>query len=210
LQIESWRLLWDEFTHDALAVAEVREWERRRMAVRPQMLELLQQFQSGSVDVADLRATFDQRTKTSWDVFGLRGASGAMFLNKLVKYVPDAGELATQLRAALTEPASVDEAHAQLRGFVAFLRALVRAGGANARQLQPARSTFFVTIWWHLQRPELWPGFQLSARTALQLEEGLYVPTGDPVEDYFTRWGNTPAVMERLAHRVAPEYTPGE
>ncbi|HEU4564396.1 MAG TPA: hypothetical protein VFS05_07105, partial [Gemmatimonadaceae bacterium] len=44
---------------------------------------------------------------------------------------------------------------------------------------------FFVTIWWHVQNPERWPGYQLSARQALQAEEGLFAPSGDIVEDYF-------------------------
>lgn len=192
LQVESWRLLWEELARDPWAIAEYREWEDRRRQAQPQMLELLGRFLSGVADVEDLRATFDARTRTDWDLFGLRGASGAMFLNKLVKYIvgtsagTDADALGTRLRAALGAPESVDDGRAKLRDFVSFLAAAADSDAVAGKQIQPARAAFFVTTWWHLQDSRRWPDFQLSARTALQLEEGLYAPTGNAVDDYFS------------------------
>jgi hypothetical protein len=185
LQLESWRLLWEELVRDPESRAELRAWIERRSRVRPELLELLERFLTGAVDVEQLRATFDRRTRTDWDAFGLKGMSGAMFLNMLVKYVTDPRALAAQLRTALALPSSVDDGRSRLSAFADYLRALSRRGGAQPRALQPARASFFVTAWWHLQDTEQWPGFQLSARRALQLEQGLYTPSGDPVDDYF-------------------------
>jgi hypothetical protein len=188
LQTESWRLLWEELLGDAEALAECRTWEARRGRVRPQALELLGRFLDGAVDVEELRETFDHRTKTDWDAFGLKGSSGAMFLNALVKHAPDAGALAARLREALPAPSDADAAGERLREFVDFLHAIARDGspaGRPAYVVQPARAAFFVGMWWHLQEPERWPGFHPSARRALQLEGDLYVPAGDPIEDYF-------------------------
>src|SRR5689334_18111503 len=109
LAIESWRLLWEECLSDPVAMEEYHAWEERRRRAQPQMLELLRSFIAKTVDLEHFRATFDQRTKTSWDLFGLRGASGSMFLNKLVKYVPDSAALAHHLRSALHIPATVAE-----------------------------------------------------------------------------------------------------
>ncbi len=186
LQVESWRLLWEELARDPWSLAEYREWEDRRRRAQPQMLELLSRFLSGAADVAELRATFDARTRTDWDLFRLRGASGAMFLNKLGKYVADTGALSTRLRTALGVPESVDDGRAKLRNFVSFLADAAESDAATGKQIQPARAAFFVTTWWHLQDSRRWPDFQLSARTALQLEEGLYAPTGNAVDDYFS------------------------
>lgn len=186
LQVESWRLLWDELAHDAWSLSEFRGWDDRRRRAQPEMLELLRRFIAGAIDVEEFRATFDARTRTDWDLFGLRGASGAMFLNKLVKYVADTDALTVQLRATLSVPGSVADGRATLTEFISYLTIAARSVPAMRGQIQPARAAFFVSTWWHLQQAEDWPDFQLSARTALQLEEGLYAPTGDPVADYFS------------------------
>lgn len=187
LQVESWRLLWEELAHDAWSFTEFRGWDDRRRRAQPEMLELLRRFTSASISVEEFRATIDARTRTDWDLFGLRGASGAMFLNKLVKYLADTDALTGQLRAALIAPQAVDDGRIVLASFISFLTSSAAHSPAAARrQVQPARAAFFITTWWHLQQADEWPGFQLSARTALQLEEGLYAPRGDPVADYFS------------------------
>jgi hypothetical protein len=185
LQVESWRLLWEELRADAGALAECRTWGERRARARPEIAALLRRFLDGALDVEAMRAEFDRQTKTAWDLFGLRGLSGGMFLNQLVKHAPDRRALTAWLRRALAVPASADAAREQLRELVDHLQGLRRAGGVDPRQLQPARAAFFVTMWWHIQEPEDWPGYHVSARRALQLEEGLFVPTGEPVADYF-------------------------
>jgi hypothetical protein len=185
LQVEAWRLLWQDLTRDAEWMAECQQREVRRRQVRPEMIDLLRRFLDGELETEDLRATFDRRTKTDWDVFGLKGMSGAMFLNQLVKYVADSAGLAAQLRAVLPVPRDVESGHARLRAFVDYLLDASRREHVLTRQLQPARAVFFVTMWWHLQEVELWPGFHPSARRALELYDDLYVPTGEPVDDYF-------------------------
>lgn len=185
LQVESWRLLWEELAHDAWSLAAFHGWDDRRRRAQPEMLELLRRFIAGAIDVEEFRATFDARTRTDWDLFGLRGASGAMFLNKMVKYLTDTAAFTVQLRAALSAPDSVADGRAVLTAFISYLTIAARSDPAARGQIQPARAAFFVTTWWHLQQAEDWPDFQLSARTALQLEEGLYAPTGDPIADYF-------------------------
>ena len=184
LQAESWRLLWEELAAEGEGVAECRAWVSRRQRVRPQLVELLSRFLAGSTDLEELRATFDQRTRTDWDAFGLRGMSGAMFLNLLLKHVADTAELAERLRRVLPAPRDAETGRERLAEFVAYLDVLAREGSAAGR-LQPGRAAFFVSMWWHVQEPERWPGFQLSARRALQAEEGLYAPLGEPVHDYF-------------------------
>jgi len=184
LQVESWRLLWEELVGDAASVEERLAWAARRERIRPQMLDLLGRYLAGAVGTEELRATFDHRTRTDWDAFGLKGMSGAMYLNRLVRHVADGDALAAEMRAVLPAPPDVDAARERLGRFAGFLQGLAARGG-EARQLQPARAAFFVSMWWHLQEPELWPAFHQSARQALHAEEGLYVPSGDAVQDYF-------------------------
>ncbi|MBX6333666.1 MAG: hypothetical protein IRY91_17605 [Gemmatimonadaceae bacterium] len=59
-----------------------------------------------------------------------------------------------------------------------------RAEGTHAGQLQPGRSAFFASVWWHVDDPEQWPSYQPSAREALRREPPLYRPTSDVAADY--------------------------
>jgi hypothetical protein len=85
----------------------------------------------------------------------------------------------------LAVPRTTAEGRQRLQSFAHFLELLIETGAVCAGQIQPARSAFFVTIWWHLQDSERWPGFHPSAREAMRREEGLYVPSGQPINDYF-------------------------
>jgi hypothetical protein len=110
-----------------------------------------------------------------------------MFLNALVKHAPDAFTLDAVLRDALPAPDDVREARARLAIFALFLseiRGTTQA--ASGRILHGSHAAFFVSMWWHLQAPDRWPLFHPTARRALEIEEGVYRPQADPVEDYLT------------------------
>ena len=180
LQVESWRLLRDEWTADASAQIEWRAWETGRTRAQPEAAALAREFLAGHVDAGALRAAFDRHTRARWDAFGLRGVSGAMFLNRLVKHAratPLAAALDGALRAALAVPPHAAGASARLATFAAFVRDL----GPSAA---PGLATAFASAWWHLQDPIAWPSYQLSTRQTLAAEDGVFVPTGDPVADY--------------------------
>jgi len=195
LETESWRLLREEWVADPVARTEYEDWERRRSSVQPQMARWLRRFLAGGLGLEQFRATFDRRTRTDWDAFALKGASGAMFLNGLVKHAEHPVRLARQLRTALRAPATVDAAAESLAEFVAAVAppALSLGGNDAAGEeptraewsvAQPVHAAFFATMCWHLQDPDRWPAFQPSSRRVLHEEEELFVPSGDPVRDY--------------------------
>jgi hypothetical protein len=209
MQIESWRLLWEEYAADRAAQADRRSWEAHRARVRPEIAALLGRFLTGEIDIPGLRATFDRRTKTDWGAFGLQGTSGAMFLNALVKYAPDSAALDAALRDALPPPDDDREARVRLAIFATFLREVrANAHGAGGHVLHESHVPFFVSMWWHLQDPQRWPLFHPTARRALQVEEEVYLPRSDAVEDYLAFRGAfltlgaalaiDPCVLERL------------
>jgi hypothetical protein len=178
LQAESWRLLREELAADPEGAAEYERWAARRHGALPELRALVERFVAGEAGLEELRATLDRRSRREWDTLGLRGVSGAMFVNQLARRARDPAALEHALRAALRLPADEEGARAQLAALVASLAEIV-GGGAH-----PGRVVFLVSVAWHAQDPAAWPGFHPSARQALALEEGLFAPSGDAVADY--------------------------
>ncbi len=203
LQVESWRLLRDEWAADPAAQADWRQWQEGRARAQPEIAALAADFLAGRTDAEGLRATFDRETRRGWEAFALRGVSGAMFLNRLAKHAretPLGATLEAALRAALRVPPTPVAAGAQLAAFTAYLH----AAGPGA---QPALATAFASGWWHAQAPERWPSYQPSTRQTLSAEEGVFVPTGDAVADYVGFRAGALALASALAlHPWALEH----
>lgn len=183
-QIEVWRSRLAERLADAADINYNHDRDERRHAVRAEMLPFLEDFLAGRISLKQFKDTFDRKTRKDWDVFGLKGMSGAMFLNTLVIHLPDQPAVTEQLRRVLPIPASVAEGRDRLQVFYDYLMNLTRTGVATRRQVQPVRAMFFVSSWWHLQSPESWPPHYISAQRALAADN-LYADSGDPVADYF-------------------------
>src|SRR5579871_5723479 len=184
IQINRWRQLWQEANANAAWVAHNQEVDAKRTKIRSEVDELLDRYLGAKIGIEELRATFDRRTRTDWEGFGFKGMSGAMFLNKLVKYLGDGPSLADALRSVLRLPKDEQEGRKQMQSFLNFLDGEIKAGRVEKGQVQPARAPFFISCWWHIQDTEHWPIFYVSERKVLELE-GLFTPTQDSVQDYF-------------------------
>ena len=184
LQVERWKQIKLDANADAPWLEMCRELDAKRVKVQAEILDFLKGYVSGAVTTEDLRATFDRRTRKEWTGFGLKGMSGAMFLNKLVKHIPDTTELTSKLRPVLCLPNSEEAGRVSMRGFMDYLQAAISSGKAAKSQLQPARASFFISCSWHLQDTETWPIFYVSGRKVLQLQQ-IYTPIQDTVQDYF-------------------------
>jgi hypothetical protein len=183
-QLEHWRELKASAKTDAAWLQRMRERDQLRREVQPQLLAHLQQYLQGTIDNEAFRVTFDRRTRTDWVGFGLKGLSGAMFLNMLVKHIPDQTMLAEQLRSAIAVPTNIEQGRQKLQAFVQYLQDVVRSGQAAKREVQPGRVPFFISAWWHLQDVDMWPAYYESGRRVLE-REGLFQPVRDVDSDYF-------------------------
>lgn len=184
------KVLLDAASSDAAWKRERDARNERRLTVVPQLLALLQQLRDGTIQLPVFRETFDAKTRKEWDVFGLKGMSGAMFLNKLVLHVPDQTALRRELLATVAVPENVTGAQQQMSAFLRFLNGMITSGDVAKMKLQPGRAPFFLSSWWHMQNREIWPAYYESGRSALA-EIGLFAETGDPLRDYFSfrdRW----------------------
>lgn len=183
-QIERWQTWQHDRQKDEKHIAEHRQRDNARKISQQAMLALLRRFLRADDNVETFRTIFDKKTRTDWDQFGFKGLSGAMFLNTLVKYIPDNEALAHQLRQVLLLPPDVQAGRLRMQAFYDYLIDLANTGQMTRRQVQIARVPFFVSGWWHLQATEQWPVFYASGRQALE-KDGLYQSGTDPVADYF-------------------------
>lgn len=182
--LERWRLLKEEAFQDPDWLKDCQKRAAVFSQIRVDMKALLSRYLSEEIETEAFRAAFDKRSRTEWDGFGFKGMSGAMFLNKLVKHLPDRAESARHLRAVLPAPSDIEEAKRSMRGFWDYLSASIQKGHVSKASIQPARLPFFISIWWNVQTSDDWPFFFISARDALSREE-LFVSTQDSVTDYF-------------------------
>lgn len=184
-QIEHWRLLYEEAKTDPQWETYYKTLDVQRLEDQKGMVELLNLYLTSKITTEELRSTFDRKTRNEWNTFGLKGMSGAMFLNMLVKHIDDERALAQQLRFVLSLPKGTTDGQKQMQAFLHYLEDVIKSKQATKRQIQSARTPFFVGAWWHLQDTEQWPIFYPLTRQMLELE-GLYTSTQNPIEDYFS------------------------
>lgn len=183
-QLGVWREREAERRKDVAEIEFNRKRDERRREVRQEMLAFLDDFLNSRISLQQFKDTFDRKTRTEWDVFGLKGMSGAMFLNTLVKYLPDQQDVVKHLRGVLSNPNNAAEGSTRLQAFYDYLISLIQQGVVTRRQVQPSRATFFVSSWWHIQSAEMWPPHYISAQRAL-LADNLIAESDDPIADYF-------------------------
>ena len=182
--IDWWRILLEDQSADTEWMERHDVRDRHRVQVRREILELLDRFLSGSIVSKELRATFDKKARNEWNVFGFRGLSGAMFLSKLVKHIPDEQALAANLRRVLPAPTDEREGRERMTSFMQYLLDLIKSGVTTKQLIQPARVPFLVSAWWHLQETERWPIFYETVRRSFA-RDGVTKSCKDPIEEYF-------------------------
>src|SRR5688500_3664797 len=143
------KLASQEAAADDAWVSKQQDVNKKRLIAQPEIAQLLNDFLSGDLSTADFREDFQHKTINQWAVFGLKGLSGAMFLNKLVKHVPDQLGLTREVQRVLKVPTDKTDAKNKMDTFQAYLNDLIANKQVTKLQVQPARAMFFVSSFWH-------------------------------------------------------------
>jgi hypothetical protein len=182
---EQWRATQQEYLADAAMVMMHQAIDERRLLVQQEMTALLGAFLNRSITLQEFNALFQQKTQGAWNVFRMRGTSGGMYLNKLVKYI-DNTTLTSHLRSCLRLPEDTREAEQQMQGLTHYFERLIAQEKGLRSHLQPARIPFLLSAWWHLQDMHHWPIFFPLLQLMLMHEDGQAAPSENPIEAYFT------------------------
>jgi hypothetical protein len=199
IALNAFRAYWDAAPlEDGRTPIEIEaELDRKRINVTETALTpLLTNYLSESLSAGDFKRQIDGINKQH-NYWGFRGVKGQMFFNMLVNAVEDASkadgqarsELDDQLRSAISEPRSEENAAASLRNFRDYVTRIgqqfVDGGGAPRSKPNPGSIPFFLSYFWQIHRPDVWPVYYTNS---VQMIEGmnLWQATDDPGDDYLT------------------------
>ncbi len=164
--IERWKAYLEEALADKDYVERHRLRDQRREEVLPELKALVDGFLDGTRSLEYLKDQLDSNSRKKWEVFGLKGFGGAMFLNQIVKNIPDQGAATRVLQGTLRAPADEAQAKYQIDELVRFLDQIVDNGTVAPNSLKSGNAPFFVSAFWHAQARSEWPILYLSARNA--------------------------------------------
>jgi MoxR-like ATPase len=181
--VETWRQRLADARLDTIWVDQHKALNDKRIAVLPDIQALISQFTTGMLEFGQFRERFDRKTRNEWDLFGLKGLSGAMFLNKMAKHLPDESAASEALRRAMRVPTDEICARDAIDQFAGYLEGRIEAGVATPGDLQPNRAPFLLSACWHVFEPTRWPIIFQSARNALKAD-GLLRPKLKSADKY--------------------------
>src|SRR5258708_5871955 len=181
--IEQWRITRQEYLTDTPTVMAHQALDQRRLQVQQEMMQLLGAFLSRTMTLKEVNATFQQKTQGAWNVFRMRGTSGGMYLNKLLKYVDD-DAFASHLRSGLRLPEDTREGQQHMQELTHYFERLITQQKGSRAHLQPARIPCLLSSWWHLQDAHHWPIFFPLVHFMLMNEDGRSIQSQSPIEAY--------------------------
>lgn len=184
ITIKKWQNLLDSAKSDHEWVAKQQKLYDKRRFTQEHLSRFVLDYVDGKYTTNSLKEIFDKKTRNEWTGYGLKGMSGAMFLNMLVKYIPEQDILTRQLKLVIPCPKDESDGKRKMRAFHGYLLDIIKEGEVTKRDIQPARVPFFVSALWHVQKVNEWPIYYISARKKF-IQDSLYEPAEDPVEDYF-------------------------
>jgi len=182
--IEQWRITQQKYLADIPTVMAHQALDQRRLHMQQEMIQLLVAFLNRSITLKEFNALFQQKTQGAWNVFRMRGTSGGMYLNKLVKYIDD-DTLTSHLRSGLRLPEDTQEGQRHMQELTHYFERLIAQQKGLRSHLQPARIPFLLSAWWHLQDAHHWPIFFPLLHLMLMNEDGQAAQSESPIEAYF-------------------------
>jgi hypothetical protein len=160
--------------------------EKRLKVINAPLLPLLSNFLTEAVSLADFKTQVDRTNKRN-ELWGFKGVKGQMFFNLLYNGCVDEAELSAELRAAIVVPDNNDIAKSRIRNFSSYVRRIGQtieaAGGSKQSRPNPGSVPFFLSYFWQVQAPEVWPVYYTNSVQILT-DLNLLQPADDLADSY--------------------------
>ncbi|WP_435180438.1 hypothetical protein [Halorussus sp. AFM4] len=189
--------VFQEFADSEEAQEYYREHNSKRDEVAEEKLQpLIDDFQSGDVDVVEFKSRIDGLNKRN-QLWGFDGFIGQMHFNKLFNAAPDEADFGDRLREAIQPPESVDEAGEKIDSFAEYTQRL-KNNDIDSDPF-PKSTIFFLSYFWHIQRPTECPIFYPTSEQYLG-DVGLL----DTDAPYGTRYVSFVETLDELREEANP------
>src|SRR5260370_1736423 len=140
--IEQRRVTQQAYLADTPTVMAYQALDQRRLHMQQEMRQLLDAFLNRAITLKEFNTTFQQQTQGARNVFLMRGTSGGMYLNKLVKYIDD-DTFTSHLRSGLRLPEDSQEGQRHMQELTHYFERLITQPKVARSQLQHASRPFF-------------------------------------------------------------------
>lgn len=170
--LEHWRTRLNAQRAHPARVLGLRDLAAERHVAEREVAELVGRYLKRKITLAEMRTTFDKKTRSEWSSLGAAGPNGAMVLNQIAAQAPAFPLIEEAWRKLLPTPADAAAADAAIARMCAALDAARAVSDTPLKIPQNGRIPVLASILWGAQGGE-WPPYFGSIVTAL-VRDRLY------------------------------------
>jgi len=161
------------------------EFDKERSNTLEKVKKILNEFFNGSLPLEEFKRKIDSLNKQN-SYWGFRGINGQMFFNMLYKTAQDKNALKELLLDVLKIPKDIENAKIKINKVIDFVKII--STSVDKRKVPRLKSIlYFISYFWQIQGPNLWPIFYNSAeQTLLELNFlEVYVTLAEYYESFY-------------------------
>jgi len=175
---------------------------KRAVVIRDKLLPLLTSFLAGTEPLPRFKTAVDGLNKRN-EYWGFKGIKGQMFFNMVTKVADDLDECASELRAAIAVPGDEAAASSRIKTFASYVKRLgeqwVEQGNTRHGCPKPGSIPYFLSYFWQLQAPDIWPVYYTQNVQALS-DLNLFEPGNDLAKAYLNFKHTVEALRDLYTH----------
>jgi hypothetical protein len=179
------------YLSDEEAIESDEDLDDRRITIINRIGPLITAYQSVQLDLGVYKTQIDSISKTRrgnrdevGDLWGFKGIKGMMFFNLLHTACELHNiNLDELLKPAIQLPSSRDEAYKQMKFFYDKVSEIQGEYEDRRKAPNPRSVPYFLTYFWQIQNPEVWPIQYTSMERAFEML-GIWTATDNIVADY--------------------------
>jgi hypothetical protein len=184
---------------------------KRDEVIEQKLQPLIEEFQGGKMGIVEFRNRNNGINKQH-PHWGFDGFVGGMHFNKLLKAVPEESELEEKLRAVIEPPENEAKARETIDSFAEYTQRL-KENDLDSDPF-PKSTLFFLSYFWHIQQPQIWPLYYpsteqyLKAEGLFEMEESYgasyvdFIVTMDDLRDEAEEWLEGPVTYRDVSDAI--------
>ena len=152
-----------EYFKDENNVLIDQDRNRKRYEVNSEKINpLINEFIANNISLDEFKSRIDGFNK-KYKLWGYSGTAGAMFFNLVRRAEEDIKKLEDNIKKSIFIPQDINSAKEKILNFSNYIKRLGEHMEEKSRAPAPKSSIFFLSYYWHIQKPDIFPIFSKSA-----------------------------------------------